>query len=115
MKTVNKTLLVINSQSMGQGDESLGSQLLKNYLGLLLQEEMLPNVIALYNSGVQLVSADSPMSQSLQQLEEKGVQIIACKTCLNHFNLLDKQIVGKAGTMLDIVTLQNEAEKVITL
>lgn len=115
MKSVKTTLLLINNKSMGHGDDDLGDILLQNYLNLLLQEKMLPDVIALYNSGVQLVSANSHVAHLMKNMESQGVQIIACKTCINHFNLKDKQVVGKAGSMLDIVTLQNEADKVITL
>ncbi|MBI9069854.1 MAG: DsrE family protein [Salinivirgaceae bacterium] len=42
-------------------------------------------------------------------------KLIACKTCLQHFNLTDKIEVGVVGTTMDIVELQKMADKVITL
>ena len=46
---------------------------------------------------------------------EKGVQLIVCTTCLNHFKLMDKLQVGDAGGMKEIVEAQWQAQKVITL
>jgi hypothetical protein len=42
------------------------------------------------------------------------VKLIACKTCLNYFNLTDDMVIGQIGTMADILTIQLEADKVIT-
>lgn len=109
------TLLQINNFGMGQGDDALGIALIQNYLNLILQEDALPAVIAFYNGGVKFVAEGSPVINTLQEIEAKGVKLIACKTCLNHFGLIDKIKVGLGGTMIDIITLQKEASKVITL
>lgn len=108
-------LLQLTSNGMGSGDEVLGMQLIENYFKLILQEESLPKVIVFYNGGVKLLTEGSTVIDSLKAIEAKGVQLLACKTCLNHFELQDKQLVGKAGTMLDIIALQNEADKVVNL
>lgn len=108
-------LLQLTSNGMGSGDEVLGMQLIENYFKLILQEDSLPKVLVFYNSGVKLLAEGSTVIASLKAIEAKGVQLLACKTCLNHFKLMDKQLVGKAGTMLDIIALQNEADKVVSL
>jgi len=51
----------------------------------------------------------------LKALEEKGVRLIVCSTCLEYFNLVDKVKVGIVGGMTDIIEAQMKAEKVITL
>lgn len=112
---MKNTLLQINNDGMGQGDPELGLILIQNYLRLLIQEETLPAVIAFYNAGVKLVAEGSPVVDELRAMEEKGVKLIACKTCLNHFGIIDKVQVGIKGTMIDIINLQKEAAKVLTL
>jgi selenium metabolism protein YedF len=110
-----KNLLQINSDKMGEGSPGLGQTLMGNYLKLILQEEILPSFIVFYNSGVKLTVEGSPLIETLRKIENKGVKLLSCKTCLNHFELLDKMRVGMAGTMIDIIALQKEATKVITL
>lgn len=109
------TLLQVTSNVMGQGDDTLGISLIENYFKLIIQEDALPKFIAFYNGGIKLVTNESPVIGILKEIEKKGVKLLACKTCLIHFGLLDKIEVGMAGTMIDIITLQKEADKVINL
>lgn len=115
MKSLKNTLIQITQNGMGAGDEELGLLLVKNYLKLVGEENELPQVIVFYNGGVKLICEGSPAIEILRALEQKGVKLMACKTCLNHFNLLEKTEVGIAGTMMDIIELQKVAEKVVTL
>lgn len=100
---------------MGTGDEALALQLVTNYLKLINEENELPKFMAFYNGGVKLICNGSPALEIIKTIEKKGVKLIACKTCLNHFNLMDKLEVGMAGTMIDIMELQRIADKVINL
>jgi intracellular sulfur oxidation DsrE/DsrF family protein len=36
----------------------------------------------------------------LKQLEEQGMELLACTTCLEYFDLMDKLAVGKPTTMV---------------
>jgi intracellular sulfur oxidation DsrE/DsrF family protein len=51
----------------------------------------------------------------LQELEKKGVMVLVCGTCLNHFHLLEQKQVGETTNMLDIVTHMQLADKVVSL
>ncbi|MGQ8335699.1 DsrE family protein [Sunxiuqinia sp. A32] len=115
MSTLKNTLLQITQNGMGSGDEQLAQLLIKNYFTLLSEEKELPKVIAFYNGGVNLICSGSPAIEILLILEQKGVKLMACKTCLKHFDLLDKMEVGIAGTMMDIIELQKVADKVVNL
>lgn len=107
-------LLQINSFGMGEGDKELKIKLLSNYLNVIIQDNRLPGFIVFYNAGVKVLNANSPVKDQLVKLEQKGVKLIACTTCLNHYQI-DEIVVGIKGTMPDIVTLQCNANKVITL
>ncbi|MCL3780214.1 sulfurtransferase-like selenium metabolism protein YedF [Prolixibacteraceae bacterium JC049] len=111
----NNSLLQITSNQMGQGDEKLGQLLITNYINLLQEEENRPKIITFYNSGVKLLCIDSPVLDTLKALEAQGTKLVACKTCLSHFGLLEKMEAGIVGTMMDIVTLQMQADKVINI
>jgi selenium metabolism protein YedF len=115
MKNLNNILLQITQNGMGTGDEELGLQLVINYLKLINEEDGLPKFIAFYNGGVKLICKGSPAIEIIKTIEKKGVKLIACKTCINYFNLMDKMEVGIVGTMMDIVELQKIANKVINL
>ena len=109
------TLLQVTNYGMGQGDEMLGLQLFENYIKLCLEDNRMPKIVVFYNAGVKLICEGSPVIEILKKAEDSGVKLMACKTCLNHFGIIDKVAVGIKGTMMDIITLQDKASKVITL
>ncbi|TDO01329.1 DsrE family protein [Sunxiuqinia elliptica] len=115
MENFKNSLIQITQNGMGAGDDELGQKLIANYLTLISEEKELPRVIVFYNAGVQLICSGSPVIDTLKTIEQKGCKLLACKTCLNHLNLLDKVEVGIAGTMMDIIELQKVANKVINL
>lgn len=108
-------LIQVNKNGMGSDDEALGLKLINNYFRLINEENKLPRFIAFYNGGVKLVTEGSSCIDILKTIESRGVKLIVCKTCLNHFDLLDKIQVGMPGTMMDIIELQKVADKVINL
>jgi hypothetical protein len=68
-----------------------------------------------YGEGVKLVCEGSSVLESMSELELRGVKLVACKTCLSYFGLSDKIKAGHVGTMADILTMQLEAGKVISV
>lgn len=99
---------------MGFADVVLQLKLLDTYLKLLVENNSLPAVICFYTDGVKLVVEGSPLLQRLAQLEQKGVRLIICSTCLNYFELSERVRVGIVGGMTDILEAQSKANKVIT-
>ena len=108
-------VVVINSDKMGQGDEELGGRLIGNFLKTLLNAEKKPQMLVLYNSGVKLAAKGSPVLETLQSLENLGVEIICCGTCVNFYGLADLIQAGRVSNMQEIVGVVTEAERVITL
>lgn len=110
-----KKVVVINSDKMGLGDEKLGVRLMGNFLKTLLNAEKRPQMLVLYNSGVKLTAKDSPVLETLQSLENLGVEIISCGTCVNFYGLVDLIQAGRVSNMQEIVAVLTEAENIITL
>ena len=105
-------LIVLNQDQMGVGDALLGKRVLKTYLqkSVLLHGEV---AIAFYNSGVKLMAEDSPVLGELQMLHDRGVELLPCGTCVDHYGC--PPAIGEVSTMADIVEAMNQASKVITL
>lgn len=110
-----KILVVIGTDRLGHGDDTLGAGLLLNFLKTL--KEMGPDLwrLVMVNNGVKLAVEGAESLPVLQELAGTGVSILVCGTCLNHFNLLDKKQVGDTTNMLDIVTSMQVADSVITI
>ncbi len=113
--SLTDAVILITRDGMGSADITLQHKLLDTYLKLLLENASLPNAICFYTDGVKLVVEDSPFLERLAQLEQRGVRLIICSTCLNYFSLVDKVRVGIVGGMPDILEAQSKASKVITL
>jgi hypothetical protein len=109
------TLYLIPNDGMGDAPEELRHRLLGIHLALLVESDMLPGAICFYTNGVKLVIEGSPVLDQLKSLESKGVHLICCKTCLEHFGIEDKVRVGVVGGMTDVISAIWAAEKVVTL
>jgi selenium metabolism protein YedF len=110
-----KKVVVINSDKMGQGDEELGSRLMRNFLAKLIGAEHKPHLIVLYNSGVKLAAKGSSALESLHSLENLGVEIICCGTCVNFYGLAEQIQAGRVTNMPEIVKVLTQAETTVTL
>ena len=108
------TVVVINSDQMGHGDRALGQKLLGTCLRKLANAGRV-DAIVLYNAGVQLALRDSHVAVELGLLHEKGVDILPCGTCVDHFGIRDRLMVDHISNMDEILSMLHAASKVITL
>ncbi len=111
----SNTVILITCNGMGSGETELQHDLLAKYLRLLMEKASLPAAIGFYTDGVRLVVEGSPFLEPLARIQDKGVRLIVCATCLNYHGLLDEVRVGIVGSMADIIDAQLKADKVITL
>jgi selenium metabolism protein YedF len=109
------TVILVTRNGMGEADQTLQHKLMGTYLRLLDEHDILPGAICFYTEGVHLAVQGSPVLETLQSLEKKGVRLILCSTCLNYFNITDQVRAGIVGGMGDILEAQQRAAKVITL
>lgn len=107
------TVVVISSDCMGSGDDTLGRALMKAFVFALSQQEELPATILFYNGGAKLTCEDAPTLEDLKSLEAQGVEILTCGTCLNYYGLTDKLQVGGVTNMYVIVEKQMGASLIV--
>jgi selenium metabolism protein YedF len=108
-------VVVVNADSMGRGDEGLGAKLLGNFLRTLTTLEQKPEAIVFYNGAVKLLGQGTAHAEALHALEEAGVDLLACVTCLEFFALTEKLAAGKVSNMREIAQRLMGASKVITI
>ena len=66
-----------------------------------------------YNAGVKLCCEGSLLLDDIRALEALGIEIIACGTCLNYFELGDQLAVGRVTDMLEIAGRLAAAGRVV--
>ena len=110
-----KIMVMVTSDCIGHGDDELGSKLMISFLKTLreLGEELWRLVFL--NNGVKLTVKESDILPVIQELENDGIHILVCGTCLTHFNLLGEKQVGETTNMLDIVTAMQLADNIINI
>jgi len=106
---------LITTDELGKGSRELGAVLMKSFMYSLSEQKQLPGSIIFINSGVRLTTEGSEVIDTLKILENKGVEILSCGTCLDYYNLKDKLLIGGVTNMYAIVEKLMEAQKVINI
>lgn len=109
----DRVVLVLDGATLGRGNDDLGATLIVNFLRNVAFRDDVPETIVCYNTGVKLAEANSEALPMLQALAEKGVDILLCGTCVDHFKLEGRLGTGRIGDMRCIVDSLMTADKVI--
>lgn len=110
-----KHVIIINSDTLGRGDESVGKTLLGTFLRKILANLDKPDVLLFYNSGVKLLTRESHFLDILDALEGKGVELLACGTCVYKVCGQHSLAVGRISNMEEMADIIIGASKVVTL
>ena len=106
-------VLLVTKDELGQGPPELGWVLMRSFFKALAGNESKPARAIFVNSGVRLTREGSEVLDDLRALENTGVQILSCGTCLDYFDLKDKLEIGEATNMNDTVTALMTADHVV--
>ena len=107
--------ILVATNLLGNGDDRLGETLMKVYINTLAESEVLPENLIFINGGVKLTCTGSDVLDSLNSMQEKGVNIISCGACLDFYNLKDELKAGEIGNMYQIIELMNKSGNTIKL
>jgi len=113
--TQGPLVLVVSSETMGSGDDTLGTVLMKSFIHTLLDTSPRPEVVVFFNSAVRLAVAGSEVLDDLKSLAETGVNILVCGTCLNYFGITDRLAVGQVSNMYDIARNMMNAGRLVRI
>jgi selenium metabolism protein YedF len=105
----------ITSDQLGTGDKGFGENLMTNFINTLGEAASRPARVIFANSGVRLTTEGSEVLETLRRLEQEGVEIASCGSCLEFYHLADKLRVGMVTNSYEVVETLISAEKVIKL
>ena len=106
-------LVVLSANTMGTGDDRLGTSLMKAFVFALTKQDQLPDTILCYNTGAYLTCEGADTLEDLKLMESEGVTVLTCGTCLDFYGLKEKLAVGGVTNMYDIVERMENAAQVI--
>jgi selenium metabolism protein YedF len=109
------TVIFCASSKLGRGSAELGAILMKSFMFTLVESPEKPRTVLFVNSGVYLTCDGSPVLELIRNLQEQGVEILSCGTCLDYFKLKEKLLVGQVSNMYTIYEKLNKADKVISV
>ncbi len=106
---------LITSDKIGNQDQELGGRIMNTFFLKLIQAQRLPSHILLMERGVQLLLSESSALDPIKVLAGRGVEILACQTCLEYYGIKERIAAGKVSNMPDIIEIMHRAAKVIHL
>jgi selenium metabolism protein YedF len=106
------TVVVLASDRMGEGDPALGDVLMRAFFQSLVQMPV-PQKMLFYNRGVFLALNDSPVLPELMGLQDLGVGLLVCGTCLDFYKVRERLAVGQVSNMFTILETQMQAGRLI--
>lgn len=99
-----------NGLSTEEGDGEI-----HQLLGMLEEAKEPPVKLYFTTEGVSLVAAGSPILPRLKKLEANGIEMVACRTCLDYLGLRGRVEVGHISAMEHIMTDMEDNPNVVVL
>lgn len=118
VEVTKRVVLLVRQEGLGSvapEDGQFGVDMFDRFIHSLEGQAIKPHAICLYTQGVKLACEGSKAVFGLKMVEGMGVQIFICKTCLDHYGLLDKVVAGEVRSMVEISKLLMEADHVVTV
>jgi selenium metabolism protein YedF len=109
------TVYFLRSYGIGTPDKELGNLLVKTFFQTLPNISPLPGKIVFMHGGVQHTVEGAQCLESLIALQELGVDIVVCGTCLDYYEIKEKIKVGRVSNFLEIATILSSSSNTITL
>jgi selenium metabolism protein YedF len=106
-------VIAFQQNELGKGPVELGELLIKGFINTLPELDIKPSSLVFMNTGIFLALMDSPVLESLKKLEQAGVNILVCGTCLDYFGKKQEIGVGIISNMYDILDKLSQAHKVL--
>ncbi|WP_104697658.1 MULTISPECIES: hypothetical protein [unclassified Helicobacter] len=89
-------VFLIKDNKIGEGE--LGEMVMGGFLHTVSLQEALPKTIMLLNKGVLLADqtrGNKMAFDALKKMQECGVEIVLCQTCVEYFELQQQNLVGR--------------------
>ncbi len=107
----NKPVYVFKNN--GVAEDELGEILTKGFLATIKEVNPLPEAIVLYHEGIFLALDDSPYLDILNELENLGVKLYVCGTCVKFYDVVERVKIGEVSNAYDILAVMSGAHHLI--
>jgi selenium metabolism protein YedF len=108
-------VIFISSDKIGEGADELGELLMSTLFKTIEDISIKPSKFIFMNTGVKLTSVNKDTVKSLKKIEESGIEIINCGTCLDFYEIKDKLKIGRVSNFFEILEILTGADRVISL
>jgi selenium metabolism protein YedF len=106
-------VILFRNDKLGTGPDELCNILIKTFINTIKEVSPLPTALVFYTNGINLALEGSAVLAPLKELENRGVAILVCGTCLDYFNKKADLRVGKVSNMFTILETLSGAGHVI--
>lgn len=107
--------LLLSSDRFGEANPPLGTILIRAFINTLGEGTKLPEFILFINDAVRLTAGSNSISDKLSELENEGVEILSCGTCLEYLGLINDLKVGQVTNMLRVVERLSGPVRIVRL
>ena len=102
-------VIFLNEEFCGSGE--VGKVLLSKFLGATLNLEQKPAKVICVNNAVFITTNRAhPSFEPLKKLNEAGVEILSCGSCLESYKLVDKLALGEISNAYEIMEILSQYE-----
>ena len=109
-----KKILFLKADSVGNGE--LGKKLIVGFLDTLKSADNAPSAIICVNEAVLInTNAEHAAHKAMKELENKGIEVISCGSCLEFYGKTKDLKLGRIGNALEILNLLFDKDKVVGL
>lgn len=111
-----KNVLLLKDTRLGTvspDDKEFGQTMMAKFLHNLESKHERIETIVCYTEGVKNALKGSDTALSLQVLQDLGVKILLCQTCLDHYGIKAENVVGTLSNMAEIVDTMTSADNII--
>jgi len=106
--------LIVTTDSIGSANYELGRVLMTSFFMNLAESDEVPSSIHFLNEGARLTCKDSNVIDFIARLEQRGVSITTCRTCLEYLDIEQDLAIGSISTMFaTVASLMGEAQAII--
>lgn len=107
-------VVFLGKDKFGDGDPEFSTTLLNMFLQTMFESGQRPRALLMANTGVRLMSPDSPALKVLNDFKEAGCDVLACGLCVEFYGLKGKIPVEQITNMFAICEYIFAADKVIS-
>lgn len=111
---LNEKILFLKSDKVGDGE--LGERLMVGFLSTLKDiDKNIKKIICVNESVLMNVDESHKAFNALKELENSGIEIISCGTCLEFFGKSKELKIGRIGNAFEILNQIFDKDKVVSL